>query len=480
MAYTSGYAYNEWTGVTSTEYTISFRGDPDKNLNEYTEDKGIDTENSKVTLDAQNDVIRIQDLDDPNTETVIPLALIQADQQMKSYRSTEYNGAEFNEDAIKELFSRHDELSAMDLSGRGAQVGRDPGSDRNVVLRKELDTLRKRINYETELNDNFGAGYVSSSEVRFDIDESKISLRDWGRMSKLEKTLERTSSVNEQNRAIDIANEFYDNVSTGYNTPYEGSLKKAAKDTLELVGKVLSPGDAGAAGSKSAIDEFGLSELAGGSSPINKFGMRLPATKPTVESLNIVSPGTKETPGDFLIRAANGLSKQKDKKIVESLIGKNRTNADWCGMTCNAIMKKYNVPLTGNAKKNPSGAINYSTQGWPVMYDVEARDGTVWSGSMDKVERGNLIVFNKAASRFTKTSGENKKGDFKWGSGHVGWVIDIDDTGIIVAGGNQGGISDNTQREINVKKFSKATIKKYYPNGFKIIKVPNVPTKAIK
>jgi len=26
MAYTSGYAYNEWTGVTSTEYTISFEG----------------------------------------------------------------------------------------------------------------------------------------------------------------------------------------------------------------------------------------------------------------------------------------------------------------------------------------------------------------------------------------------------------------------------------------------------------------------
>jgi len=129
----------------------------------------------------------------------------------------------------------------------------------------------------------------------------------------------------------------------------------------------------------------------------------------------------------------------------------------WCAAFAGHIFRSLGVEVPSLAQQNPNLAWNYQDIGEEV-YNHNPTTGRTYAGSLDAVQTGDVIVFNKNPNR-------QSDGSFGWGKGHISFVVDVEEDGTILAiGGNQ-------QDRVQTSRYSPDTIRRYYEGGFRVRRI---------
>ena len=178
----------------------------------------------------------------------------------------------------------------------------------------------------------------------------------------------------------------------------------------------------------------------------------------------IATPSEGEDILTWIAQNTYGLSEDDPafKKAFKSLTNVDPQKTPWCGAFAGHVLKNVGVSLPNDAQVNPDLAFNYRNVGEEV-YNHNPTTNTTYSGSLDAVKPGDLIVFNKAARR--------KDGSFAWAKGHVTFVVGVEEDGSILAvGGNQGGVAAGGGA-IQTSRYSPDVIKENYKGGFTVRRI---------
>jgi len=129
----------------------------------------------------------------------------------------------------------------------------------------------------------------------------------------------------------------------------------------------------------------------------------------------------------------------------------------WCAAFAGHIFRSLGVEVPSLAQQNPNLAFNYQDIGEEV-YNHNPTTGRTYAGSLDAVQTGDVIVFNKNADR-------KSDGSFGWGKGHISFVVDVEEDGTILAmGGNQ-------QDRVQTSRYTPAMIRRFYPGGYRVRRI---------
>ncbi len=175
---------------------------------------------------------------------------------------------------------------------------------------------------------------------------------------------------------------------------------------------------------------------------------------------SIPTPEKGADPIRWIAENAYGLN-ENDPVFREAM--KAVTNVDpkktaWCASFAAHVLKGIGVPLPDLARQNPAMAFNYLELGEEV-YNHNPTTGRTYAGSLDSVEVGDVVVFNNGG-RFTD-------GRFKWGQGHISFVVGKEEDGSILAlGGNQGGGT-----KVTTTRYTPEIVKKHFKAGFTVRRI---------
>ena len=149
------------------------------------------------------------------------------------------------------------------------------------------------------------------------------------------------------------------------------------------------------------------------------------------------------------------------RKAMRSVTKVDPKKTPWCAAFAGHVLKGLGVGLPERATQNPNLAFNYVDLGEDV-YNHNPTTGKTYKGSVGDVRPGDVIVFNNG--------GRQNDGSFKYGTGHVSFVVGTEEDGSIIAlGGNQGGGT-----KVTTTRYTPDIIKKYYKGGFTVRRVNDV------
>ena len=180
----------------------------------------------------------------------------------------------------------------------------------------------------------------------------------------------------------------------------------------------------------------------------------------TTFSGEIPTPKKGADPIKWIAENTYGLNENDPvfRKAMRSLLNVDPKKTPWCAAFAGYILKGLGVGLPERATQNPNLAFNYVDLGEDV-YNHNPTTGKTYKGSVGDVRPGDVIVFNNG--------GRQKDGSFKYGSGHISFVVGTEEDGSIIAiGGNQGGGT-----KVTTTRYTPDIVKKYYKGGFTVRRV---------
>jgi peptidoglycan hydrolase-like protein with peptidoglycan-binding domain len=129
----------------------------------------------------------------------------------------------------------------------------------------------------------------------------------------------------------------------------------------------------------------------------------------------------------------------------------------WCAAFAGHIFRSLGVEVPSRAQQNPNLAFNYQDIGEEV-YNHNPTTGRTYAGSLDAVQTGDVIIFNKNPNR-------QSDGSFNYGKGHISFVVGVEEDGTILAiGGNQ-------QDRVQTSRYTPDTIRRFYEGGFRVRRI---------
>ena len=180
----------------------------------------------------------------------------------------------------------------------------------------------------------------------------------------------------------------------------------------------------------------------------------------TTFSGEIATPKRGDDPLSWIAENTFGLDENDPtfRKAFKTIAGIDPKKTPWCAAFANHVLKNLGVPLPDRAVENPNLAYNYVNLGTEV-YNHNPTTGKTYAGQLTDVKEGDVIVFNN--------SERDAKGDFRYGQGHISFVVSVEDDGTIVAlGGNQGG-----GRKVTTTRYTPSIIKKFYKGGYTVRRI---------
>jgi len=180
----------------------------------------------------------------------------------------------------------------------------------------------------------------------------------------------------------------------------------------------------------------------------------------TTFSGQISTPQKGDDPLTWIAQNTYGLNENDPtfQKAFKQVANIDPSKTPWCAAFGAFVLKNLGVKLPERAQLNPNLAFNFVELGSEV-YNHNPTTNKTWAGSISDVKTGDVIVFNNAKRR--------SNGSFKYGTGHLSFIVGVEPDGSILAlGGNQGG-----GKEVTVTKYSPDIIKKYYKGGFTVRRI---------
>jgi hypothetical protein len=176
----------------------------------------------------------------------------------------------------------------------------------------------------------------------------------------------------------------------------------------------------------------------------------------------LATPSRGEDPIAWIADNAYGISEENPdfRRAMRGLVsGIDPETTPWCAAFAGHVLRNVGAELPEAAQQNPNLAFNYQDIGEEV-YNYNPRTNTTYAGSLDEVQAGDVIVFNKNADR-------QPDGSFGWGQGHISFIVDVEDDGTIIAvGGNQGD-------RVQTSRYTPSSIARNYPGGFRVRRITN-------
>ena len=181
----------------------------------------------------------------------------------------------------------------------------------------------------------------------------------------------------------------------------------------------------------------------------------------------IPTPNKGEDPIRWIAENTYGLNENDPvfRKAMQSLTNVDPKKTAWCAAFAGHVLRGVGVGLPERATQNPDLAFNYIDLGEDV-YNHNPTTGKTYKGSLGDVRPGDVVVFNNG--------GRMKDGSFKYGKGHISFVVGTEKDGSIIAvGGNQGdGVKVTTTR------YTPDIVKKHFKAGFTVRRVNDVTLEA--
>ncbi len=172
------------------------------------------------------------------------------------------------------------------------------------------------------------------------------------------------------------------------------------------------------------------------------------------------TPSVEDDPITWLVENLYGVREENPefRRALQGIFqGVDPDKIPWCAALVGHVLRNIDVALPEDATVNPNLAFNYQNLGESV-YDHNPTTGRTYQGSLDDVQAGDVIVFNKVRNR-------QRDGSFSWGRGHISFVVGTREDGTILAlGGNQ---SDRVQ----VSEYTPDVIRTNYAGGFRIRRI---------
>jgi len=174
----------------------------------------------------------------------------------------------------------------------------------------------------------------------------------------------------------------------------------------------------------------------------------------------LATPEVGDDPLTWIADNAYGIKEENPefRKAMKGLFqGIDPDKQPWCAAFAGYIFRSLGVEVPTLAEQNPNLAFNYQDIGEEV-YNHNPTTGKTYAGSLDAVQTGDVIIFNKNSNR-------QSDGSFGWGKGHISFVVSVEKDGSILAiGGNQ-------RDRVQTSRYSPDVIKRYYPGGFRVRRI---------